>query len=200
MPGKSKCKFGEHREELVSSLTSELSSKKSLTSQLLKPEQTRDNKSDELLKDAKSPTNFTDSKSDDPKHDGYYRKATLNSRGKGSRPEREDVYFGSISKVWNYCKDFCIVSLCYMNVAIMSSSLLLNLKIPLAGLLGLDVDSIIAEWKMYSEAAFTSCNKRQNECELLLNIGICIAMWLCSLVFQILVHPIVSYIRCQTMA
>ena len=105
MPASNQYKFREHQEELVATLISELSSEKSLNSKLLKPEQIRDNRSDEVLKGTKSPTNSTDSKSDDSKHDSKDRKTSLDSRNKDST-QKKDIYFGSISNVWNYGKEF----------------------------------------------------------------------------------------------
>ena len=197
MPVNNQYKFGEHREELVANLISELSPEEGITSHILKPEKVGYSKGDELLKGTKSKTNSIHSKLEDSKHDGYYGKPTLKARNNGSEPEREGVYFGSISNVWYYGKEFCVASVMFYFLIVSSLAIILpNIpNIPLARLLGLDVDSIISKRRMHSELTLTSCTKWQSEfqCEVHLNIGIFIfPLCLFSLLFQLIVHPIVS--------
>ena len=96
------------------------------------------------------------------------------------------VMCGTMPRNENVCVPF-------MCIGLLSSTLLCDgLKIPLARLLGLDVDSIISEMMMLSKATPRSFFHRST-CERGLNNEISKSLWLCSLIFQVIVHPIASF-------
>ena len=123
-------KFGACREELVATLFTEISSKESITSDFLKTGQTAHLETIHGL--------FTDNKDS-------INNITVNSDGSKLTPER-DVLLGNINGVWNYGKKFIIVTLVFMVISLCSLLFLHDTQnIPFARLVGLDVDSIIAE-------------------------------------------------------
>ena len=182
--------FREHRKELVASLRSELSSEESITNDFLRTEQTE--KLDGLLTDNKD--SMTTITSDRSELSSKQRKAPLNAKATVPTLERKEVYFGSISDVWNHGKEFGFVYFLLLYIAVLLIQLLYDgiINIPIARLVGLDVDSIITERQQQPHYTF-GINKSRGEIGNVIDLEIARAMYFCSIVFQIIVHPIASF-------